>query len=153
MPKEKTERMEIRLTPLEKENLSRKAAEAHLPISKYIIKLSEQGKIVVADELPEFARQVTKIGTNVNQIALVANTHKSVSSSQIQMIDDSLNEVQRLIRQLIISIKGKDDNTIITDKRTSSDELEIIKQNQIKMQRSIKLIMAAVGITDNETEG
>ena len=153
MSKERTEMMSFRLTPVEKENLSNKAAEAHLSMSQYLIKLSEQKKIIVADELPELIRQIVKIGTNVNQIALVANTHKSVSSSQIQLLDNDLNEVQRLLRKLIDSIKGSDDDSIVTDRKTSSQELEAIKLNQIQMQQSINKIMAAVGIADNETEG
>lgn len=153
MSKERTEMMSFRLTPVEKENLSNKAAEAHLSMSQYLIKLSEQKKIIVADELPELIRQIVKIGTNVNQIALVANTHKSVSSSQIQLLDNDLNEVQRLLRKLIDSIKGSDDDSIVTDRKTSSQELEAIKLNQILMQQSINKIMAAVGIADNETEG
>ena len=153
MSKERTEMMSFRLTPVEKENLSNKAAEAHLSMSQYLIKLSEQKKIIVADELPELIRQIVKIGTNVNQIALVANTHKSVSSSQIQLLDNDLNEVQRLLRKLIDSIKGSDDDSIVTDRKTSSQELEAIKLNQIYMQQSINKIMAAVGIADNETEG
>ena len=153
MSKERTEMMSFRLTPVEKENLSNKAAEAHLSMSQYLIKLSEQKKIIVADELPELIRQIVKIGTNVNQIALVANTHKSVSSSQIQLLDNDLNEVQRLLRKLIDSIKGSEDDSIVTDRKTSSQELEAIKLNQIQMQQSINKIMAAVGIADNETEG
>ena len=37
MPKTKLSRVEVRMTPEEKENLKRKADEAHMTVSKYII--------------------------------------------------------------------------------------------------------------------
>ena len=36
MPKTKLSRVEVRMTPEEKENLKRKAEEAHMTVSKYI---------------------------------------------------------------------------------------------------------------------
>ena len=71
--------------------------------------LSEQKKIVVIDDVPELVRQIVKIGTNVNQVALVANTHKSVSLQQIESLNDNLIEIQRLLGKLIDTIKNTDD--------------------------------------------
>ena len=47
MPKTKLSRVEVRMTPEEKENLKRKAAEAHMTVSKYIIHLSQTKRVIL----------------------------------------------------------------------------------------------------------
>lgn len=109
MPRTKTAQVLLRFTPSEKENLLRRAAEARMSMSKYILALSEQKKIYVIDGLPELIVQIIKIGTNVNQVAFVANMYKSVSSEQITMLRNDLNEVEQLLKKLIITVaKSKD---------------------------------------------
>ncbi|MCR4638362.1 plasmid mobilization relaxosome protein MobC [Ruminococcus sp.] len=109
MTKIKTERMELRLTPEEKDNLIKRAAEARMSMSKYLLALSEQKKIIVVEDLSEFIRQLIKIGTNVNQVALVANTYRSVSEKQIKTLNENLIQVQQLIRKLIYIIRNTND--------------------------------------------
>ena len=109
MPLIKTERMELRLTPAEKENLAARAAEARMSMSQYLLALSEQKKIIIADELPELCRQIIKIGTNVNQIALVANTHKTVSEKQLETVNQNLVNIQHLLGELIDTIQNSKD--------------------------------------------
>ena len=80
-----------------------------MSMSKYILALSEQKKIYVIDGLPELIVQIIKIGTNVNQVAFVANMYKSVSLEQIAMLRKDLNEVEQLLKKLIITVaKSKD---------------------------------------------
>ena len=109
MPLIKTERMELRLTPAEKENLAARAAEARMSMSQYLLALSEQKKIYIVDGVSEVCRQIMKIGTNVNQIALVANTHKSVSEKQIEAVNDNLSSVKDILIKLIDTIQNSKD--------------------------------------------
>ncbi len=109
MPRIKTEQVALRLTPAEKEKLSTQAAEARMSMSQYLLALSEQKKIVIADGLPELCRQLIKIGTNVNQIALVANTHKTVSEKQIETVNQNLVNIQHLLGELIDTIQNSKD--------------------------------------------
>lgn len=109
MPRNKTVRVDLRFTPLEKEKLMQQATEARMNMSQYILALSEQKKIIVADGLPELCRQIIRIGTNVNQIALVANTNKSISQNQIDIVNTNLIEIQNLLGRLIDEIKNRED--------------------------------------------
>ena len=97
------------MTKEQKENLALKAAEARLSMSQYLLALSEQKKIIIADGLPELCRQIIKIGTNVNQIALVANTHKTVSEKQLETVNDNLVNIQLLLGKLIDTIQNSKD--------------------------------------------
>ena len=109
MPRNKTAQVHLRYTPEEKERLEARAAEARMNMLQYFLALSEHKKIVIADGLPELCRQLAKIGTNVNQIALVANTHKTVSEKQIQVVNDNLANIQDLLGKLIDTIINSKD--------------------------------------------
>lgn len=109
MPRIKTERIELRLTPVQKEKLIELSKQSRMNMTEYIIAVSEQKKIIIADGMPELLKQIIKIGTNVNQIAMVANSNKSVSSKQIDIVNDNLLKIQNLISDLIDEIKNSKD--------------------------------------------
>ena len=109
MPRLKEGRIHLRVTQSEKEELMQRAAEARMSMSQYLLALSAQKKIVIADGLPELCTQIIKIGTNINQIALVANTSKSVSQKQIDLVNENLIKIQTLLGTLIDTIKNSDD--------------------------------------------
>ena len=110
MGRNKNERISLRFTQSEKENLMAKSQQARMNMSQYILALSEQKKIIVAEELPELCRQIIKIGTNVNQIVMVANSNKSVSDRQIDIVNQNLIKIQNLLGDLIDVIQNSKDN-------------------------------------------
>jgi hypothetical protein len=61
MPRTKTSQVLLRFTPAEKENLTRRAAEARMNLSQYLLALSEHKKIIIVEGLPEFTMQLIKI--------------------------------------------------------------------------------------------
>ena len=74
MPKTKLARIDLRMTPEEKENLKRKAAEAHMTVSKYILHLSQTKRIILKDDIAELTVEISRIGNNINQIAHVGRS-------------------------------------------------------------------------------
>lgn len=110
MGRTKNERVTLRLSHSEKEKLASKAAEARMNMSQYLLALSEQKKIINADGLPELCRQLIKIGTNVNQIAMVANRNNTVSEKQIDLVNQNLIQIQTLLGKLIDTIQNSEDN-------------------------------------------
>ena len=109
MSRIKTERLEPRLTAKQKEKLVELSKQSRMNMTEYIIAVSEQKKIVVADGIPELLKQIIKIGTNVNQITMVANSNHSVSSNQIDIVNNNLLKIQSLISDLIDEIKNSKD--------------------------------------------
>ena len=59
MPKTKLSRVEVRMTPEEKENLKRKATEAHMTISKYIIHLSQTKRVILKDDIAKLTVEIS----------------------------------------------------------------------------------------------
>ena len=83
---EKTARLEIRLTPSEKEEIIKKAEQARMTVSSYILFLSENKKITVAENIPQLLLEITRIGTNINQIAHIGNSQKFVYREQLDEV-------------------------------------------------------------------
>ena len=86
-------RLEIRVTPSEKKKLQAKAKQAHMSISSYIIALSENKKITVAENIPELLLEITRIGTNINQIAHIGNSQKYVNKQQLDEVLNLLEDI------------------------------------------------------------
>ena len=113
MSRIRTERIEIRVTPDEKEKLRGDAEKSRMNMSNYILRLSEQKKIYAVDGIPELIKQIIRIVTNVNQIVMVANTNKSVSEKQIETVNFNLTKIQKLLADMIEVIKNSDDEVEI----------------------------------------
>ena len=79
MARTKTERVALRFSAEEKNILKEKAAEARMNMSEYILALAQDKKIIVVENVPSLVVEITRIGVNINQVAAVANSKKSVN--------------------------------------------------------------------------
>lgn len=99
----KNARIHLRVTDEEKQSLVEKATLARQSVSQYILSLSENKTIIVVDGADEVTRQLLKIGNNINQIAIVANTSRKNESElpnyYLKRITDYQNEIPVLARQ------------------------------------------------------
>ena len=114
MPKTKLARIDLRMTPEEKENLKRKAAEAHMTVSKYILHLSQTKRIILRDDIAELTVEISRIGNNINQIAHVGNTQKFVYKAQLNDVMKHLQEIEELQRKILIAMFSDEEHTLIT---------------------------------------
>lgn len=73
MSKNRDKGIYIRCTEEEKEYLMQQSKLARTSLTDYLIHISKNGSVVVIDELPNLLVEITRIGTNVNQIARVGN--------------------------------------------------------------------------------
>ncbi len=114
MPKTKLSRVEVRMTPEEKENLKRKAAEAHMTVSKYILHLSQTKRIILKDDIAKLTVEISRIGNNINQIAHVGNTQKFVYKAQLNDVMKHLQQIEELQRKILIAMFSDEEHTLIT---------------------------------------
>lgn len=91
----KNARIHLRVTDEEKQSIIEKAAQARQSVSQYILSLSENKTIIVVDGADEVTRQLLKIGNNINQIAVVANT--SQKNERLKSIGMLRNRLSMLI--------------------------------------------------------
>ena len=114
MPKTKLARIDLRMTPEEKENLKSKAAEAHMTVSKYILHLSQTKRILLKDDIAELTVEISRIGNNINQIAHVGNTQKFVYKAQLNDVMKHLQEIEELQKKILIAMFSDEERTLIT---------------------------------------
>ena len=114
MPKTKLARIDLRMTPEEKENLKSKAAEAHMTVSKYILHLSQTKRILLKDDIAELTVEISRIGNNINQIANIGNTQKFVYKAQLNDVMKHLQEIEELQKKILIAMFSDEEHTLIT---------------------------------------
>ena len=114
MPKTKLSRVEVRMTPEEKENLKRKATEAHMTVSKYIIHLSQTKRVILKEDIAKLTVEISRIGRNINQIAYIGNYQKFVNRTQLKVVSELLKQIEDLQRKILRAMFSDEDHTLIT---------------------------------------
>lgn len=116
----KNARIHLRVTDEEKQSIIEKAAQARQSVSQYILSLSENKTIIVVDGTDEVTRQLLKIGNNINQIAVVANTSRKneceLPSYYLKRITDYQDEIMKLLKSLLLAITNAESENEESDK-------------------------------------
>lgn len=124
MAKKKTARFELRMTPTEKEKLIAKAAEAHLTVSQYLLRLSDEKKIVISDNIPKLVHEIRKIGVNINQIAYIGNSQKYINNELLKQVQQDMDEIKILVQKILSEVYNADEHTIGTLEQRISELIE-----------------------------
>ena len=96
----KDKQFSIRIAAQDLETIRRKAAQAHISQSDYVISCCLGKKIIILDGLKEVLRQQKAIGNNLNQLAVLANMGKvqfanlDSAVQEFSKINTSLREMQ-----------------------------------------------------------
>ena len=114
MPKTKLSRVEVRMTPEEKENLKRKAAEAHMTVSKFIIHLFQTKRVILKDDIAKLTVEISRIGRNINDIAYIGNYQKFINRTQLKVVSELLKQIEDLQRKILRAMFSDEDHTLIT---------------------------------------
>ena len=99
--KRKSQYIMVRVSPEEKKSIEAKAEQANMTVSQYVLKSTENKKIVVSENIPKLFVEITRIGVNINQIAHVANAQKYVKMSEIYETQKLLREVQESMTKIL----------------------------------------------------
>lgn len=107
----KTAQILLRLTPTEKEKIMEQAKAARMSVADYLVALSENKKIMVTEGIPQLLVEITRIGTNINQIAHIGNSQKYVSKEQLIQVTQYLNDVKSIMNKILSEIYNSDEHT------------------------------------------
>ena len=88
----KGKQFSIRISEQDLETIRRKAAQAHMSQSDYVISCCLGKKIIILDGLKEVLRQQKAIGNNLNQLTVLANMGKV----QFANLDSAVQEFARI---------------------------------------------------------
>ena len=95
-------KMSVRLTNKEHAHLKRQADNAGLKMEPYIRRLiaGKEIKPLPSEELLKIYKELNHIGTNINQIAYIANSNRYISGEKINELDEMLSDIWIKIRGL-----------------------------------------------------
>lgn len=88
----KDKQFSIRIAAQDLETIRRKAAQAHMTQSDYVIACCLGKRIVIMDGLKEVLRQQKAIGNNLNQLTVLANMGKV----QFANLDSAVREFTKI---------------------------------------------------------
>ena len=94
--------LSIRLTSEEKEALTKKASDADLSMTDYILRCSSRKKIRVIN-MSKVIVELKRIGNNLNQITHRINSGEFQSYNFAEVVEE-----QRKLNDLILSMLGDD---------------------------------------------
>ena len=104
MSKNRTERLQLRVSSEEKEAIAQKAADANMSIADYIVALSANQKIIDAKIIAQLILEIRRIGVNVNQIAAVANYQKFANKEMLSKVNDGQNQIIDLLMKILSEV-------------------------------------------------
>ena len=81
-------------------------------VSEFILAATQNKKIVVKDEIPQLLLAMTRIGTNINQIAHLCNFKKSVNDEQLNAVLQKQEELEKFMKKIISEISKDEEHTL-----------------------------------------
>lgn len=82
----------IRMTENEMERIKKKAKSANMTFSNYVITSALNNEIIVIDGIKGFTHQLSKIGTNLNQLTMLCHQGK-INCADITTVNKLLNDL------------------------------------------------------------
>lgn len=76
-------------------------------ISTYLRKMAMNGYVINVnyDDLKELVHEINKIGTNINQIAHHVNSDHEIYQTDMDKIQNNMNDIWRLLRSKMLHIE------------------------------------------------
>ena len=98
----KNNKVQIYLSDEDKHKLDRLAEKSGLTKTTVMTKLIQECEIkpLPSEELLKIYKELNHIGTNINQIARIANSNRYISREQINELDEMLSDIWGKIRSL-----------------------------------------------------
>ena len=112
MSKNRTERIFIRVSPTEKKKIEEKAALVNKSVANYLIVLSENSKVIDTKIIPTLILDIRRVGTNINQIAAVANSQKYINKPLLLKVIEHEKEIAGLLRQILEEVYNTEEHTL-----------------------------------------
>lgn len=107
MPYKKSKKLKkVGFSQEEWETVCRKAAAAKMTTAAYIRRMAVQGEVKFYDlkDLLNLTRAFVRIGTNINQIAMVANSTNTVTAKDIEDLREQFDYFDRVMKNYLFEL-------------------------------------------------
>ena len=124
MSTKKTERLQLRLSPEEKEMLMKKAAESRMTVSDYLANLVANKKVETVKSIPALIYEIRKIGVNINQIAHIGNFQRYLDNNLLNKVIADMENVKTLVQKILAEVYNADEHSIGTLEQRINELIE-----------------------------
>ena len=124
MSTKKTERLQLRLSPEEKEMLIKKAAESRMTVSDYLANLVANKKVETVKSIPALIYEIRKIGVNINQIAHIGNSQRYLDNNLLNKVIADMENVKTLVQKILAEVYNSDEHSIGTLEQRINELIE-----------------------------
>ena len=124
MSTKKTERLQLRLSPEEKEMLIKKAAESRMTVSDYLANLVANKKVETVKSIPALIYEIRKIGVNINQIAHIGNSQRYLDNNLLNKVIADMENVKTLVQKILAEVYNADEHSIGTLEQRINELIE-----------------------------
>ena len=124
MSTKKTERLQLRLSPEEKEMLMKKAAESRMTVSDYLASLVANKKVENVKSIPALIYEIRKIGVNINQIAHIGNSQRYLDNNLLNKVIADMENVKTLVQKILAEVYNADEHSIGTLEQRINELIE-----------------------------
>ena len=124
MSTKKTERLQLRLSPEEKEMLMKKAAESRMTVSDYLANLVANKKVETVKFIPALIYEIRKIGVNINQIAHIGNSQRYLDNNLLNKVIADMENVKTLVQKILAEVYNADEHSIGTLEQRINELIE-----------------------------
>ena len=124
MSTKKTERLQLRLSPEEKEMLMKKAAESRMTVSDYLANLVANKKVETVKSIPALIYEIRKIGVNINQIAHIGNSQRYLDNNLLNKVIADMENVITLVQKILAEVYNADEHSIGTLEQRINELIE-----------------------------
>ena len=102
--------IKIRVSAEEMSAIKQRAEAANMSISSFLRNLALNGKIILYDteNIYRFNQLMRSIGTNINQIAVVVNSEKSVFKGDIDSLRREIAKISEEFHSYISPLKNQE---------------------------------------------
>ena len=107
----KDKQFSIRISEQDLETIRRKAVQAHMSQSDYVVSCCLGKKIIILDGLKEILRQQKAIGNNLNQLTVLANMGK-VQFANLDSAVQAFAKINTALRELQEGGAGRSQSSI-----------------------------------------
>ena len=134
----KSERITLRVSPKEKKEIEKKAAQENMSVSKYLIYLTKSEKSLVTDHVADFFLDITRVSVCIEHLVKSVAWKERVNNGKLCEIRDLMDSIYNNTSEIFGILKKEDDETKNnTDqyKRISKqlDKLiELVSENNIQ---------------------
>ena len=105
MPRLRDTRLNIRVTEKEKEFILKNMQKnGFRNVTDFFIECITRHKTTVVDTVPLLAvkTEINKVGVNVNQIAKVANTGRTVNNEMLELLKKHIDEMRAIVNKAFV---------------------------------------------------